>query len=54
MFLDRPDTLGAHQGHRLRSPDYTARPERYAAFVQAEIDKFGAIIAKEGLKMDIN
>ena len=29
-------------------------PAQYTAFVQAEIEKFGAIIAKEKLQMDIN
>src|SRR3954471_16211877 len=33
--------------------DYTT-PAQYTAFVQAEIEKFGAIIAKEGLQMDVN
>src|SRR5947209_1666106 len=32
-------------------PDY-ATPAQYAAFVRAEIEKFGAIIAKEGLQMN--
>jgi tripartite-type tricarboxylate transporter receptor subunit TctC len=32
-------------------PDYTT-PAQYTAFVQAEIEKFGAIIAKEGLQMN--
>jgi tripartite-type tricarboxylate transporter receptor subunit TctC len=33
--------------------DYTT-PAQYAAFVQAEIAKFGEIIAKEKLQMDVN
>jgi tripartite-type tricarboxylate transporter receptor subunit TctC len=33
--------------------DYTT-PEQYTAFVQAEIAKFGGIIAKEKLQMDVN
>jgi tripartite-type tricarboxylate transporter receptor subunit TctC len=33
--------------------DYTT-PEQYAAFVQAEIAKFGGIIAREKLQMDVN
>jgi tripartite-type tricarboxylate transporter receptor subunit TctC len=33
--------------------DYTT-PEQYAAFVQAEIAKFGEIIAREKLQMDVN
>jgi tripartite-type tricarboxylate transporter receptor subunit TctC len=32
-------------------PDYTT-PAQYTAFVQGEIEKFGAIIAKEGLQMN--
>jgi tripartite-type tricarboxylate transporter receptor subunit TctC len=33
--------------------DYTT-PEQHAAFLQAEIAKFGAIIAREKLQMDVN
>jgi len=33
--------------------DYTT-PAQFTAFVQAEIDKFGEIIAKEKLQMDVN
>ncbi|MEJ0076589.1 MAG: tripartite tricarboxylate transporter substrate binding protein [Alphaproteobacteria bacterium] len=33
--------------------DYTT-PEQYTAFVQAEIAKFGEIIARETLQMDVN
>jgi tripartite-type tricarboxylate transporter receptor subunit TctC len=33
--------------------DYTT-PEQYAAFVEAEIAKFGQIIAREKLQMDVN
>jgi tripartite-type tricarboxylate transporter receptor subunit TctC len=33
--------------------DYTT-PEQYATFVQAEIAKFGEIIAREKLQMDVN
>lgn len=29
-------------------------PAQYAAFVRAEIEKFGAIIRKENLQMDVN
>jgi tripartite-type tricarboxylate transporter receptor subunit TctC len=51
-FLDREDTRA-----RIREigavPDH-GTPARYAAFVQAEIAKFGEIIAKEKLQMDIN
>ena len=52
VFLDRPDTL-----QRIKDIGSIAdhgTPEQYSAFVQGEIEKFGAIIAKEGLKMDIN
>ena len=51
-FLDREDTQ-----KRIREigsvPDH-GTPAQYAAFVQGEIEKFGAIIAKEKLQMDIN
>jgi tripartite-type tricarboxylate transporter receptor subunit TctC len=51
-FLDRPDTQT-----RIKEigsvPDH-GTPAQYTAFVQAEIEKFGAIIAKEKLQMDIN
>ncbi len=51
-FLDREDTRA-----RIREigavPDHNT-PAQYTAFVQAEIAKFGAIIAKEKLQMDIN
>jgi tripartite-type tricarboxylate transporter receptor subunit TctC len=51
-FLEREDTL-----KRIREigsvPDH-GTPAQYAAFVQGEIEKFGAIIAKEKLQMDIN
>jgi tripartite-type tricarboxylate transporter receptor subunit TctC len=52
IFLDRPDTQT-----RIKEigsvPDH-GTPAQYAAFIQAEIDKFGSIIAKEKLQMDIN
>jgi tripartite-type tricarboxylate transporter receptor subunit TctC len=51
-FLDREDTRT-----RIREigavPDH-GTPAQYTAFVQAEIAKFGEIIAKEKLQMDIN
>ena len=51
-FLDRADTQV-----RIKDigsvPDH-GTPAQYAAFVQNEIEKFGAIIAKEKLQMDIN
>lgn len=34
-------------------PDY-GTPAQFAAFVKAETDKFGGIIRKEGLQMDVN
>jgi tripartite-type tricarboxylate transporter receptor subunit TctC len=52
LFLDRADTQT-----RIREIGSTAdhgTPAQFTAFVQAEIDKFGAIIAKEKLQMDIN
>jgi len=33
--------------------DYTT-PEQYTAFVESEIAKFGEIIAREKLQMDVN
>ena len=51
-FLDREDTL-----KRIRDigsvPDY-GTPSQYTAFIQAEIEKFGGIVAREKLQMDIN
>ncbi|MBV8836150.1 MAG: tripartite tricarboxylate transporter substrate binding protein, partial [Alphaproteobacteria bacterium] len=29
-------------------------PAQYAAFVNAEIEKFGSIVRREGLQMDVN
>lgn len=52
VFLDRADTQT-----RIREIGSVAdhgTPAQYAAFIQTEIDKFGAIIAKEKLQMDIN
>jgi tripartite-type tricarboxylate transporter receptor subunit TctC len=52
VFLDRADTQA-----RIREIGSVAdhgTPAQYAAFIQNEIDKFGAIIAKEKLQMDIN
>jgi tripartite-type tricarboxylate transporter receptor subunit TctC len=52
VFLDRADTQA-----RIREIGSVAdhgTPAQYTAFVQAEIEKFGAIIAKEKLQMDIN
>ena len=52
VFLDRPDTLARIQD--IGSVADHGTPAQYTAFVQAEIEKFGAIIAKEKLQMDIN
>ena len=49
--LDKPD-MKARIADLGAIPDYTT-PEQYAAFVQAEIAKFGEIIAKEKLQMDV-
>jgi tripartite-type tricarboxylate transporter receptor subunit TctC len=52
LFLDRADTQA-----RVREigsvPDH-GTPAQYTAFIQAEIEKFGGIIAREKLQMDIN
>lgn len=51
-FLERADTLA-----RLKEIGSVAdhnTPEQYTAFVQAEIDKFGDIVRKEKLQMDVN
>jgi tripartite-type tricarboxylate transporter receptor subunit TctC len=50
--LDKPD-MKARIADLGAIPDYTT-PEQYSAFVQAEIAKFGEIIAKEKLQMDVN
>ena len=52
MLLDKPD-MKARIADLGAIPDYTT-PEQYAAFVQAETAKFGEIIAKEKLQMDVN
>ena len=52
-FLDRGRYASAPASDIGAVPDY-GTPAQYTAFVQAEIDKFGAIIAKEKLQMDIN
>ena len=51
-FLDHPDI-------RARIRDFGARPDpttpsQFSAFIRAEIEKFGAIIRKENLQMDVN
>jgi tripartite-type tricarboxylate transporter receptor subunit TctC len=52
VFLDRADTLDRIKEIGARADHGT--PEQYQAFVLAEIEKFGAIIRKEGLQMDAN
>jgi tripartite-type tricarboxylate transporter receptor subunit TctC len=51
-FLERQDTQA-----RIKEigslPDY-GTPAQYTAFVNAEIEKFGAIVRKENLQMDVN
>jgi tripartite-type tricarboxylate transporter receptor subunit TctC len=51
-LLDRPETQA-----RIKDigamPDY-GTPAQYAAFVNAEIEKFGGIVRREGLQMDVN
>jgi tripartite-type tricarboxylate transporter receptor subunit TctC len=52
LFLDRADTQA-----RIREIGSTTdhgTPAQYTAFIQAEIEKFGGIIAREKLQMDIN
>jgi tripartite-type tricarboxylate transporter receptor subunit TctC len=51
-LLDRTD-MKARIGEIGAIADYTT-PEQHAAFLQAEIAKFGAIIAREGLQVDAN
>jgi len=52
VFLDKPETQA-----RIKEigavPDY-GTPAQYAAFVNAEIEKFGNIVRREGLQMDVN
>ncbi len=52
VFLERADTQA-----RIKEigsvPDH-GTPAQYAAFIQGEIEKFGGIIAREKLQMDIN
>ena len=51
-LLDRAD-MKARISEIGAIADYTT-PAQYTAFVQAEIAKFGEIIAKEKLQMDVN
>src|ERR1041385_1697764 len=51
-LLDRAD-VKARIGEIGAIADYTT-PEQHGAFLQAEIAKFGAIIAREKLQMDVN
>ena len=52
VLLDKPD-MKARIADLGAIADYTT-PEQYTAFVQAETAKFGEIIAKEKLQMDVN
>jgi tripartite-type tricarboxylate transporter receptor subunit TctC len=51
-LLDRTD-MKARIGEIGAIADYTT-PEQHGAFLKAEIAKFGAIIAREGLQIDAN
>src|SRR5262245_32608918 len=51
-FLAREDTLKRIQ--EIGSVPDHGTPAQYAAFINAEIEKFGSIIRKEKLQMDIN
>ena len=52
VFLDRADTQARIKD--IGSVADHGTPAQYNAFVQAEIEKFGGIIAREKLQMDIN
>jgi tripartite-type tricarboxylate transporter receptor subunit TctC len=52
VFLDRPDIQARVKD--IGSVADHGTPAQYAAFIQGEIEKFGSIIAKEKLQMDIN
>lgn len=52
-------TFLADEGVRTKIAAYGARPDygtptQFKAFVDAEIEKFGAIITREGLQLDVN
>jgi tripartite-type tricarboxylate transporter receptor subunit TctC len=52
LFLQRADAQA-----RIREIGSVAdhgTPAQYSAFIQGEIEKFGGIIAREKLQMDIN
>ena len=51
-FLERADTQARIKD--IGSVADHGTPAQYSAFVQAEIEKFGGIIAREKLQMDIN
>jgi tripartite-type tricarboxylate transporter receptor subunit TctC len=51
-FLDRPD-IRARMAEIGARTDYTT-PTQFAAFIANEIEKFGGIIRKENLQMDVN
>lgn len=52
VFLDKPDIQARIKEIGAR-PDY-GTPAQFSAFIQGEIDKFGGIIRKENLQMDVN
>jgi tripartite-type tricarboxylate transporter receptor subunit TctC len=52
VFLEREDTKKTIAAMGART-DY-GTPQQFSDFVQAETEKFGAIIKKEGLQMDAN
>jgi tripartite-type tricarboxylate transporter receptor subunit TctC len=52
VFLDKPEIQARIRDIGARA-DYGS-PAQFAAFIQGEIDKFGGIIRKENLQMDVN
>jgi tripartite-type tricarboxylate transporter receptor subunit TctC len=52
VFLERPDTQARVK--EIGSVTDYGTPAQYAAFVNAEIEKFGTIVRKEKLQMDVN
>ncbi len=51
-LLDRPDTQARIK--EIGSVSDYGTPAQYTAFVNAEIEKFGNIVRREGLQMDVN
>jgi tripartite-type tricarboxylate transporter receptor subunit TctC len=51
-FLERPDTQARIK--EIGSVSDYGSPAQYAAFVNGEIEKFGAIVRREKLQMDVN